>query len=126
MQLEFEAGDDKEYKVDGIWDSAVYAKESTTSQLSGFYYLISWKSYSEEENIWEPASAIQHLRRLVTSYHKDNPEKSIATSLPVDMAPPIVRPMQGQPAGPMAVLTKKRGRLAGFTTITTTKQAKKS
>ena len=26
MQLEFEAGNDKEYKVDGIWDSAVYAK----------------------------------------------------------------------------------------------------
>ena len=30
MQLEFEAGNDKEYKVNGIWDSAVYAKKSTT------------------------------------------------------------------------------------------------
>ena len=28
MQLKFEAGNNKEYKIDGIWDSAVYAKES--------------------------------------------------------------------------------------------------
>ena len=28
MQLEFEASDDKEYEINGIWDSAVYAKES--------------------------------------------------------------------------------------------------
>ena len=37
MQLEFEAGNDKEYEVDGIRDSAVYAKESTTRQLPGLY-----------------------------------------------------------------------------------------
>ena len=58
MQLEFEAGDNKEYKVDGIWDSAVYAKESTIGQLPGLYYLVLYKDYSEEENTWEPASAI--------------------------------------------------------------------
>ena len=40
MQLEFEAGDDKEYKVNGIWNSAIYAKESTTSQLPWLYYLV--------------------------------------------------------------------------------------
>ena len=50
MQLEFEASDDKEYEVDGIQDSAVYAKESTTSQLPGLYYLVSWKGYSKEKN----------------------------------------------------------------------------
>ena len=61
MQLEFEAGDNKEYEVDGIWDNAVYAKESTTGQLPGLYYLVSWKSYPEEENIWEPSLAIQYL-----------------------------------------------------------------
>ena len=27
MQLEFKAGDNKKYEVNGIWDSAVYAKE---------------------------------------------------------------------------------------------------
>ena len=41
MQLEFETGDNKEYKVDGIQDSAVYAKESITSQLPELYYLFS-------------------------------------------------------------------------------------
>ena len=27
IQLQFEAGDNKKYEVDNIWDSAVYAKE---------------------------------------------------------------------------------------------------
>ena len=49
LNFEFEAGDDKEYEVDGIRDSAVYAKESV-GQLPGFYYLVSWKGYPEEEN----------------------------------------------------------------------------
>ena len=61
MQLEFEAGNNKEYKVDSIGDSTVYAKELATEQLSGLYYLVLWKGYSKEENTWEPALAIQHL-----------------------------------------------------------------
>ena len=28
MQLELEVGNDKKYEVDGIWDSAVYARKS--------------------------------------------------------------------------------------------------
>ena len=40
MQLEFESGDNKEYEINVIWDIAVYAKESTTGQLPGFYYLV--------------------------------------------------------------------------------------
>ena len=39
MQLEFEAGNDKEYEVEGIWNSAVYAME-LASQLLGLYYLL--------------------------------------------------------------------------------------
>ena len=46
---EFEPGDDKEYKIEAIWDSVVYAKESESGHLLGFYYLVSWKRYSEEE-----------------------------------------------------------------------------
>ena len=41
MQLEFKARDHKEYEVDGISDSAVYAKESTTGKLPELYYLVS-------------------------------------------------------------------------------------
>ena len=91
LDFEFEAGDDKEYKVDGIRDSAVYARELAIRQLPGLYYLVLWESYPEEENTWEPVSAIQHFRRLVTAYHKDNPEKPIAISAPVDTAPPMAR-----------------------------------
>ena len=40
LDLEFEAGNNKEYEVDGIQDSAVYAKESTTNQMPGLYYLV--------------------------------------------------------------------------------------
>ena len=133
LDFEFEAGDDKEYEVNGIWDSAVYAKESA-GQLPGLYYLVLWKSYLEKENTWEPALAIQHLQRLVTTYHKDNPEKPTATSDSVNTAPPMARPSalprpiakkRGRPAGSTAAPTKKRGQLIGSTTITT-KRAKKS
>ena len=40
MQIGFEADNNKKYMVDGIWDSAVYAKESTTRQLPELYYLV--------------------------------------------------------------------------------------
>ena len=61
LDFKFEASDNKEYKVDGIWDSVVYARESATGQLPGLYYLVLWKGYFEEENTWEPALAIQQL-----------------------------------------------------------------
>ena len=39
MQLKFEAGNNKKYKVNGIQDSAVYTKKSV-KQLPRFYYLV--------------------------------------------------------------------------------------
>ena len=39
LDFKFEACNDKEYKVDGIWNSAVYARESA-KQLPGLYYLV--------------------------------------------------------------------------------------
>ena len=48
-ELKFDAGNSKEYKVEVIWDSAVYARE-LEGHLSGLYYLVAWKSYLREEN----------------------------------------------------------------------------
>ena len=53
-----EDGDSKEYKVEAIWDSAIYTKKSESGHLPGFYYLVSWKGYPKEENTWEPALAV--------------------------------------------------------------------
>ena len=128
LDFEFEAGDDKKYEVNGIRDSAVYAKDSTTGQLSGLYYLVLWKGYLEEKITWEPVSAIQHLWKLTTTYHKDNPEKSTAIFAPIDMAPPLARlsVLLRPIAKPILdiLINRKQGLLAGSTT--TIKQAKKS
>ena len=39
-KLEFEAGNSEEYKVEAIWDSAVYTSKSESGQLPGLYYLV--------------------------------------------------------------------------------------
>ena len=109
LQLEFEDNNEgEEYKVKAIRNITVYAKESESGQLPGLYYLISWKNFPEEESTWEPASAIQHLRRLVNTFHKENLDKPTATSTPVDIAPPTAR----STVKPGAQSNKqKRGRL---------------
>ena len=87
-QLKFEVGgDNKKYEVEGICDSAVYAGESEVGHLLGLYYLVSWKGYPKNKSTWEPASAVQHLRKMVNTFYKNNPNKPIATSPPIDLAP---------------------------------------
>ncbi len=50
-QLDFKANNKgKEYEVKDIKNSTVYTRESR-GHLSVLYYLVLWKSYSEEENI---------------------------------------------------------------------------
>ena len=91
-ELDFEAWNSEEYKVEVIWNSAVYVNKSKSSHLPGLDYLIAWKGYPEEENTWEPFSAIQHLQNLISSFHKNHLEKPTATSPPIDFAPPMTRP----------------------------------
>ena len=119
-QMELDAGDDDswKYEVEVIWDNAVYAKELESGHLPGLYYLVSWKGYPEEENTWEPASAVQHLRKLISSFHKDHPDKPTATSPAIDTAPPMARPT----VKPTEPLKRKRGRPAN----STNKRAKKN
>ena len=110
--MDFDAGDNEsgEYKVEAIRDSAVYARESELGHLPGLYYLISWKDYPEEENTWEPYSAVQHLRKLIRLFHKDYPDKPTATFKAIDtallMARPTIKPTD-QPS-----TQRKRGRPA--------------
>ena len=49
MELEFEAGNSKEYKAETIWNSAVYVNKAE-GHLPGLYYLVAWKRYPEEKN----------------------------------------------------------------------------
>ena len=118
---ELDAGEDDggEYEVEAIRDSAVYARESESGHLPGLYYLVSWKGYPEEENTWEPYSAVQHLRKLISSFHKNHPDKPTATSEAIDTAPPMARPTIRPTTEPTK---QKRGRPAN----STNKQAKKN
>ena len=90
---ELDAGDEnsKEYEVEAIWDSVGYTNKLESGYLSGFYYLVAWKSYPEKKNTWKPLSAVQHLKKLISSFHKDYPQKSIATSPLINSAPPMAR-----------------------------------
>ncbi len=49
-ELEFEVEGDKKYEVEAIIDSTVYGQQANSNQIPGLYYLVLWKSYSEEEN----------------------------------------------------------------------------
>ena len=80
---EFEARDNKEYEVKTMIDSAVYGQQ-VNNQISGLYYLILWKSYSKEENTWEPILVVIYFWKLINTFHKEHSEKPIATSSPLD------------------------------------------
>lgn len=47
-------------KVEVICDSKLYAKNAI-GQFLILYYLVSWKSYLELENIWKPTSIVMHF-----------------------------------------------------------------
>lgn len=49
-QLEFRASDHEEYKIEGICNNIIFAKELEIGYLLVFYYLIFWKDYLKEKN----------------------------------------------------------------------------
>lgn len=94
FKLEFDEGNRKseEYKVKAIYNSHIYAKE-LEDHLPGVYCLVLCKNHPEEKNTWKPVLTIQHLQRLITTFHKEHLEKSTATFLPVDSDPSMARHM---------------------------------
>ena len=93
MEFDVDDNSSKEYKVEAIWDSAVYTKELKSGYLSCLYYLVSWIRYPEEENIWKPALVVQHLKKLISLFHKDHLTKPIANFLAVNIASQMARPI---------------------------------
>ena len=49
-ELDFKTNNNKEYKIEAIWYSAIYANK-VESHLSCLYHFVAWKRYFEEENI---------------------------------------------------------------------------
>ena len=88
---EFDASDNKEYKVEIIKDNAIYAKE-IEKHLTGIYYLVFWKGYPEKKRTWEPSSAIMHLWKMISTFYKNYPKKPIATSLSLNFTLPKAKP----------------------------------
>ena len=91
-QLEFHDNGDKEYEVEAICNSPVYAKKSESSHLPDLHYLISWKSNPKKKNTWELASAIKYLWRLFNIFQKKHLEKPTITLTPIDIALQVARP----------------------------------
>ena len=92
-ETKLNAGNDSgKYEVKAIWNSAVYARESELGHLPGLYYLVSWNGYPEEKSTWELASAVQHLKKLISLFHKNHCDKLTATSSAIDTTPPIAKP----------------------------------
>ncbi len=76
-----------------------------------------------EENTWEPVSAVLHFRKLISTFHRDHPEKPTTTSPPIDSTLPMARPTV-KPKAKASSTKQKRGRLAKANG--TSKHAKKS
>lgn len=67
-----------EYVIKAIKNNVVYIKESE-GHLLGFYNLVSWKNYPKTKNIWKPLSIVQYLKKMISSFYKDQPSKPIET-----------------------------------------------
>ncbi len=86
--LEFKAGDNKEYEFETLIDSAIYGQQANDNdQILSLYYFVLEKSYPEEKNTSVHSLTVIHLRKLISTFYKEHPEKSIVISLPLYFIP---------------------------------------
>ena len=116
LESEFDIGNNKEYKVEAMIDSAVYAKKAK-GHLLDLYYFVFWKGYQEKESTWEPSFAVMHFWKMIFMFHKNHPEKLMASFPLLNSALPMAKPSV-KPAKLSA--KQKQGHLTG-----SMKQAKK-
>ena len=113
-EKKFEMGDDKKYEVEIIIDSMMYSQQANSNQMPGLYYLILWKGYLKEENIWELLLTVIHLRKLISTFYKEHSEKLTAISLSLDSVSLIARPTvlkePKQKRGHLSKRANKRGK----------------
>ena len=74
--------------MEAIQDNTVYAKEADR-YLPRLYYLVAWKDYPKEH--LKTFSIVMHLRKIVSTFHKDYLEKPKAILAPLDFAPPMAK-----------------------------------
>lgn len=84
--------DNKKYKVEAIYNNAVYASK-LQGHLPDLYYLILWNGYSEEKNTCEPALVVLYFCKLISTFYYNYPKKPIATFLPIISITPTGRPI---------------------------------
>ncbi len=89
--IELDKGNREEYEVEAICDSVVYARE-WEGHLPVLHYMVSWKSYPEKENTWEPVLTVLHLCKFISTFHRDHLDKPPATFPLIDSAVLIARP----------------------------------
>jgi hypothetical protein len=54
-----------EYKVEQILDSRIYQNK--------YQYLVKWKGYTEEHNMWEPVENVTNAQAVINNFHHSHP-----------------------------------------------------
>ena len=98
---------DKQYKIEIIYNSKIYPKKKTIDQLQKLYYLVSWKSYREEKNTWEPVLVVIYLCKMINTFYKNYLDKLIEMLPPLDFALPIAKLTTKSTAKPTNITNKE-------------------
>lgn len=88
--IESNKGNNKEYEVEIIYNSTIYAKESEKKHLSNFYYLVLWESYPKK-NPRKIALIMLYFDKLISTFHYCYSEKLTASFLPIIFFLPMAR-----------------------------------